>query len=95
MINKKKFNEIFRTTDHTRRVEKERRIAHYRAEADKALEEALIESYRATGMHPCVINVDFLVSDLEDEIRVKVSDSAVKGFKKWLEQEILRTGDFN
>lgn len=93
MINKKR-NEIFKTNGHTRRVEKERRIAHYQAEADKVIEEALIESYKATGMHPCAINVDILVSDLEEYLALKVSDNAVANFNTWLEQEVLDVGDY-
>ena len=56
MIDERKLLEIFCTKGHTRRVEKERRIAHYQAEADKAIEEALIESYRAKGQNPYTVN---------------------------------------
>ena len=95
MIDERKLLEIFHTKGHTRKIEKERRVAHYQAEADKAIEEALIESYRATGQHPCEINVDILVSDLEDDLSLKVSDKAAVNFMKWLEQEIQRCGDYN
>lgn len=95
MINNTKFNEIFQTKGHTRRVEKERRIAHYQGQSDLAIEGALIESYKSTGQHPCAIDVGSLISDMEDDLLLTVSETVANKFSKWLEQEILDKGDFD
>ena len=95
MIDNDKFLEIFNPVNNARKLQKERALAHYQEQADAAIEEALIESYKATGQHPCAINVDDLVYELEEELGVKASDNAVNHFKMWLSQEILRVRDYD
>lgn len=103
MISEKKFLEIFNRNNVSKLqkgsdldyLRKKRAVKHYQKELEKMQEELLIESYQATGQHPCCINTGILVADLEEESGVKVTQNAINNFQEYLAAEILRAGDYD
>ena len=98
MINEDKFLEIFKPMNIERRLDRKRALKHYQdqvKELDNMQLDMLIESFKATGQHPCVINTDILVSDLEEESGMNILQNAINKFKEYLVAEILNGGDYN
>ena len=98
MIYSIKFNEIFKPMNIEQKLDRKRALKHYQDQLkalDNHQEELLIESFKATGQHPCVINTEILVSDLEEESGMNISQNAINKFKEYLVAEILNGGDYN
>lgn len=93
MINKDTINGVYSPLDLTLKLQKERGVKHYQKELVELQLELLIESYQATGHHPCFINTKILIADLEEESGVNVTQAAINNFQEYLTHEILRAGD--